>query len=160
MRKLSESCRSAHKILISSEQERLRISPHIKLLVKRAVNMTLYHELFDGITEVSVTFVDDERIKELNNQFRHKDASTDVLSFPLDESDALGDIVISTDHAIAQAEEYGHSLDREIAFLTVHSTLHLLGYDHERSKDEEEEMFGIQKEVMELLGLERNGKRF
>lgn len=119
-----------------------------------------------GVTEseVSITFTDDEHIHELNRQYRGIDRPTDVLSFALNESeepavtgdfpDVLGDIVISVPRAIAQAEEYGHSLKREIVFLAVHAMLHLLGYDHiddaERAEMEQE-----QRLVMEKLGLPR-----
>lgn len=98
---------------------------------------------FDG--EVSLLFVDDARIKELNSSFRNKDTATDVLSFPqydsiiengVDEDYVyLGDVVISIDHAKAQAVEFGHGLEREIVYLTVHSLLHLLGYDHMTDND-------------------------
>ena len=146
---------SGNKIIIANEQEELRISPVIKELVKEAINTALLYEGFMKKTEVSVTFVDDERIRELNRQYRNKDASTDVLSFPMDEDFMLGDIVISTEHAKAQAEEYGHSLKREIAFLTVHSVLHLLGWDHEKSEEEEKEMFFRQEEILNIMGITR-----
>ena len=113
---------------------------------------------FDG--EVSLLFVDDERIRELNRAYRNKDASTDVLSFPQYDSiidngveDAyvyLGDVVISIDHAKSQAEEFGHSLEREIIYLAVHSLLHLLGYDH--MEDQEKlRMRTQEKEILKEL---------
>ena len=147
--------RSKNTIIISDEQERINISFHERMLVKRAINKTLDFMGFTEHTEVSVTFVDDGKIKELNSRYRNRDSSTDVLSFPMEENEMLGDIVISTDHAVKQAYDYYHSLDREIAFLTVHSVLHLLGLDHERSEEEEEEMFGIQEKIMNALGLRR-----
>ncbi|MRG29620.1 MULTISPECIES: rRNA maturation RNase YbeY [Laceyella] len=116
--------------------------------------------------EVSVTIVDNERIHQLNKEYRDVDRPTDVLSFPLWEPDeewvideeeervALGDIVISLPKAKEQAEAYGHSLDREVGFLAVHGFLHLLGYDHE-TKEEEEEMFAKQEEILSLVGLHR-----
>ena len=116
--------------------------------------------------EVSVTFTSDEGIRELNKRFRGKDTPTDVLSFPLfdyegetdeppiDElANNLGDIVISLERAMAQANEYGHSFEREVAFLTAHSMLHLLGYDHERSEAEDADMRARQNAIMEALGL-------
>ena len=133
----------------------MRISVRMRMLVKRAITAALWQEGYRGSAEVSVTFTDDEAIRELNKQFRDKDASTDVLSFPMDEDDTLGDIVISVEHAIAQAEEYGHPLEREIAFLTVHSVLHLLGWDHERSEDEEKAMFLRQEEILSSIGQKR-----
>jgi probable rRNA maturation factor len=112
----------------------------MEIMLNKALDTVLSIESlsFDG--EVSLLFVDDERIRELNRAYRNKDASTDVLSFPQYDSiidngveDAyvyLGDVVISIDHAKSQAEEFGHSLEREIIYLAVHSLLHLLGYDH------------------------------
>ena len=114
-----------------------------------------------------MSFVDDDAIHALNRAFRDKDSATDVLSFPMVEDDeafdcdeaqdtvVLGDIVISMEHAAAQAEQYGHSLQRELAFLAVHSTLHLLGYDHERSPKEEKDMFARQEAILRGMGLER-----
>ena len=145
--------RIGHTVYIKNEQDVMRISVRMKMLVKRAITAALWQEGYRGSAEVSVTFTDDEAIKELNRTFREKDASTDVLSFPMDEDDTLGDIVISIEHAIAQAREYGHSLEREIAFLTVHSLLHLLGWDHERSEDEEKAMFMRQEEILSGIGL-------
>ncbi|AQS55364.1 rRNA maturation RNase YbeY [Novibacillus thermophilus] len=115
--------------------------------------------------EVSVTFVDDETIRQLNRQYRHVDQPTDVLSFPLEggspgpEEDSdipllFGDIVISVPRAVEQAEAYGHSLDRELGFLATHGFLHLLGYDHE-DEQEETRMFQRQEEVLASLGLNR-----
>ncbi|MBR6223549.1 MAG: rRNA maturation RNase YbeY [Lachnospiraceae bacterium] len=128
--------------------------------------------------EVNVTLVDDERIRELNNEFRNIDSSTDVLSFPMIdfetagdfsvcESDPadyftgedgelmLGDIVISVDHVFAQAEEYGHSVKRELAFLVAHSMLHLSGYDH-IDDDERLEMERMQDEILQNAGYTRD----
>lgn len=114
-----------------------------------------------------MSFVDDDAIHALNRAFRGKDSATDVLSFPMVEDDeafdcdeaqdtvVLGDIVISMEHAAVQAEQYGHSLQRELAFLAVHSTLHLLGYDHERSPKEEKDMFARQEAILRGMGLER-----
>ncbi|MFN8576885.1 MAG: rRNA maturation RNase YbeY [Candidatus Sericytochromatia bacterium] len=103
-------------------------------------------------TEISITFVDNEEIKSLNKNYRKIDKATDVLSFPFDNSfnlpiNVLGDIVISTEKAQIQAEEYGNTLEREIGFLLIHGMLHLLGYDHQ-TEEEEKEMFGLQKELI------------
>ena len=136
-----------------------------KMLVREAVISALEYEGFGNDTEVSVTFTDNEGIRLLNSEFRGIDRETDVLSFPLtdfeggeeppvDEPEVgLGDIVISLEKAAAQAEEYGHSFDRELAFLTVHSMLHLLGYDHENGGEEEAEMRRRQREILEKMGL-------
>lgn len=114
--------------------------------------------------EISVTFVTDEEIRELNAQFRGIDRATDVLSFPQfedvqdipDEGPAvLGDVVISLERARAQAEEFGHSEKRETIYLFVHSILHLLGYDH-MEEDEKKEMRAAEEKTMEKLGLARS----
>ncbi len=136
-----------------------------KMLLRRAVKATLDYEGFQNDVQISVTFVDDEGIRAINNSYRNIDKATDVLSFPLtdfegseepptDEPEvALGDIVISLERARAQAEEFGHSFDREIAFLTVHSMLHLLGYDHVDSEEDDKEMRARQSEILEKMGL-------
>lgn len=106
--------------------------------------------------EISLSFVDEAEIQSLNNNFRQKDKVTDVLSFP-DESPAelLGDLVICVQRAQEQADELGHSLKREIAFLFVHGLLHLLGYDHETSLEDEKEMFALQDKVLAQAGIDR-----
>ena len=114
---------------------------------------------------MSLMLVDDQRIHSLNLEYRGVDRPTDVLSFALQEEseeepdsdyedDMLGDIVISAERAREQAEEYGHSFEREIVYLAVHGTLHLLGYDHEEEQDKQE-MRSKEEEVMARLGLER-----
>ena len=125
--------------------------------LKKAVKAALAYENFNEDARVSVTFTDNEGIRELNREYRNKDSATDVLSFPMyTMEEELGDIVLSLERAEEQAKEYGHSFQRETAFLTVHSVLHLLGYDHERSEEEEKEMFRRQEEIMIRLGLPRN----
>ncbi|WP_417899548.1 rRNA maturation RNase YbeY [Bacillus haimaensis] len=118
--------------------------------------------------ELSVTFVNNEKIKEINRDYRNKDQATDVISFAMEEmgegemeifydEDAprmLGDIIISVPKAMEQAEDYGHSLKRELGFLALHGLLHLLGYDHE-TEAEEKEMFDKQKEILDAYGLKR-----
>lgn len=115
--------------------------------------------------EVSCVLVDDERIHEINREYRHIDRSTDVISFAMEDNDqfyvegmprTLGDIFISVDHANKQAEEYGHSLRREMCFLFTHGILHLLGYDH-MTDEQEKEMFGLQDEILGALSIEREG---
>lgn len=160
------------KISIRNEQDKLKVTKEIRDTVKLCIKKSLdFMELGDSF-EISVMFVDDEEIRTLNNLHRNIDRSTDVLSFPMLEYDEdgkiieeyadfnksgellLGDIVISLEHAEAQAEEYGHSLLREIGFLTVHSMLHLFGYDHMTDEDEKE-MFSYQEEILKEAGLER-----
>ncbi len=137
---------------IENEQEKLEFIPEYEELVKIAVEGTLKYEGFDNDCEISVTFTDNENIRELNKEYRDIDRETDVLSFPMDEDDMLGDIVISLEKAKEQAEEYGHSIEREISFLCVHSCLHLLGYDHETSEEDEREMFAKQEEILKQIG--------
>ena len=146
------------KVSISNKQKAVKIPTGIRLLVRRCCSAVLTMEDFQGAAEVSVSFVDNEQIKQLNNEFRDKNTATDVLSFPLGENGAymLGDIVISVERAIEQAQMYGHSLRREIGFLTVHSMLHLLGYDHEGSNLEALRMREKEELVLTKLGLQRD----
>lgn len=155
------------KVIISNEQKTVKIPTGVRLLVRRCCNAVLTFEDFNEPAEISVTFVDDERIHELNREYRNVDRSTDVLSFPLGENGVydknpengaclLGDIVISVETAVRQAETYGHSLQREIGFLTVHSMLHLLGYDHVNGGIEEVRMREKEERVLTELGLKRN----
>ena len=114
--------------------------------------------------ELSCIIVDDEKIHQINRDYRQIDRSTDVISFALEDNEqfyvegmprSLGDIFISYDHAVSQAQEYGHSLKREMCFLFTHGLLHLLGYDH-MQEDEEKEMFALQKEILEKLNIGRD----
>ena len=129
------------KVVISNDQKAVKVPTGIRLLIRRCCHAVLELEHFEGSAEVSVRFVDNEQIRELNKEYRNIDRETDVLSFPLGENGVydinhdtgaklLGDIVISMEKAMEQAELYNHPLQREIGFLTVHSMLHLLGYDH------------------------------
>jgi probable rRNA maturation factor len=117
--------------------------------------------------ELSVTFVKNDRIQEINREYRGKDQPTDVISFAMEELGegeiqisggnmprVLGDIIISTDKAREQAEDFGHSVERELGFLAVHGFLHLLGYDHETESDEKE-MFDLQRRLLDEYGLGR-----
>ena len=149
-------------VYIQNDQQKLPVTQKLRGLVRRSVNAALKYEDFQRPCEVSVTFTDNEKIRELNAQYRSIDRATDVLSFPLFDEDfeeeeelALGDVVLSLEKAQEQAKEYGHSFEREVAFLVVHSVLHLLGYDHETSEEDEKEMFFRQEEIMKLLKLER-----
>ncbi|MBR2460295.1 MAG: rRNA maturation RNase YbeY [Clostridia bacterium] len=157
-----------NRIFVKNDQKKMEYTPIIRGVIRRAINAALKYEEFEGEAELSVTLTDNVGIRELNRDFRGIDRETDVLSFPLfdgdiplpDEEDTdikipLGDIVISLEKAESQAVEYGHSFEREVAFLCVHSVLHLLGYDHERGEDEEREMFRRQKEILENNGFPR-----
>ena len=135
---------------------------YFKTVIRKAVIATLDHEKFPFDAELSVTLCDNKYIHTLNKQFRNVDKHTDVLSFPLYDSGdfdlsecisgaMLGDIVISIERAKEQAREVGNSFLREVAFLTIHSTLHLLGYDHERSTEDDELQCRIQREICEGL---------
>ncbi len=159
------------KVVISNDQSEIRIPTGVRMLVRRCCTAVLVQEEFEGAAEVSVTFVDDEEIHKLNRQFRNIDRSTDVLSFPLGENGVydinhdtgakmLGDIVISIPHAIDQADRYGHTLQREIGFLTVHSMLHLLGYDHVNGGIESVRMREKEETVLTKLGLKRNSSYY
>lgn len=154
------------KVLISNRQKKIKIPTGIRLLIRRCCHAVLEFEKMDGDFEVSVSFVDNENIKSLNSQYREKDVPTDVLSFPLgcdgtydinQETGAqmLGDIVISMEKAVEQAETYGHTLRREVAYLTVHSVLHLIGYDHEDGGIEMVRMREKEEAVLMSLGLPR-----
>ncbi len=159
-----------NKIYTKNEQKNIDVTPACRALVKRAINEALSYEEVEFDCEVSVTFTDNNAIHVLNREYRGKDAPTDVLSFPLlengeiDDDDiiegepvALGDIVISLEKALSQSQEYGHSFEREICFLAVHSVLHLLGYDHEISADDEEYMNDSCEEILAGMGLAREG---
>lgn len=155
---------SALRVLTRNEQKGYKITPSLRALIKRSIKATLEHQRIENDCEVSVTFTDNEKIHALNLEYRSIDRPTDVLSFPMYEKDelenavgeiTLGDIVISLERAGEQAEEFGHSFEREVSFLTVHSTLHLLGYDHELSENNEKEMFSLQDQIMKIIGIER-----
>ena len=159
------------KVIITNDQNTVKIPTGIRMLIRRCCNAVLINEVFKGSAEISVTIVDDEAIHALNLQHRGIDRSTDVLSFPLGVdgvydlnndtgAQMLGDIVISIETAVKQADLYGHSLDREIAFLTVHSMLHLLGYDHEPGGMELVKMREKEEAVLTQLGLVRNGSYY
>lgn len=132
--------------------------------INELLNFAYSHLKLKDEAEVSVSFVSDSEIKEINRDYREKDEVTDVISFAfLDDEDepviegmpsVLGDIIINTNRAREQAAEYGHSYEREILFLSLHGFLHLLGFDH-MNEEEEKEMFGIQKEILDDFGIPR-----
>lgn len=152
------------KVIITNNQKEIKIPTGLRMLVRRCCNAVLKLENFEGSAEVSVTFVDNKTIRDYNRQYRDKDYVTDVLSFPMGENGVydldptngakiLGDVVISIEKAVEQAERFGHSLQREVGYLTAHSVLHLLGYDHEDEGLQRVRMREKEELVMEQLGL-------
>lgn len=151
------------RVIISNSQKEVKMPTGLRMLVRRCCNAVLRMENFQGAAEVSVTFANNEQIHELNKMHRNVDAPTDVLSFPMGEdgkydidpatnAKILGDIVISMEKAVEQAERFGHTLQREVGYLTAHSMLHLLGYDHEEPL-EKVHMREKEELVMTQLGL-------
>ena len=130
------------------------VSSEMISLVKEVVQRVLRLEEVENVLEVSILITDNREIKALNNRYREEDLPTDVLSFVMDE-EYLGDIVISWDKVLEQAEKYGHSKKRELAFLTVHGLLHLLGYDHLVEKDRFR-MCQREEEILQRLGFDRS----
>lgn len=149
----------------ANRQRKLPLPENTKDLVISAIEASLNTECFDDNAEVNVTFVSDSKIKEINREFRNINKSTDVLSFPLGfdgeydvnpENDCLmlGDVIISVDHALAQADLFGHGIEREIAYLTVHSMFHLLGYDHIDEAEEKRIMRAKEEAALSKIGLQ------
>jgi probable rRNA maturation factor len=156
------------RVVIENKQKVVKIPTGIRMLIRRCCNAVLVMEKFEGNAEVDVSIVSDEQIQAINAEHRKLDMPTDVLSFPLGENGEydidpatgaklLGDIVISLERAEAQAEEYGHSFQREVGYLTVHSMLHLLGYDHVEGGLEAVRMREKEEAVMRSVGLPRGG---
>lgn len=155
------------KVMIRNNQRAVKIPVGLRLLIRKCCQAVLLTEKFENDAEVSVSFVDNAEIRRLNRIYRDKDKSTDVLSFPLGENGVydvnnetgaslLGDVVISMETAVKQAHIYGHSLEREVGFLTVHSMLHLLGYDHETSALDAAKMHEKEELILESLGISRD----
>ncbi len=152
-------------IVTENAQDLFPVTDEITDLIHRAVTEALLEEEIDFDCAISLTFTDNAGIREFNREYRNKDSATDVLSFPMFDPDTeeiyaldgtaaeLGDIVISLERAKEQADTFGHSFAREVAFLSVHSALHLLGYDHERSEEEEQLMREKQRVIMKKIGL-------
>ena len=152
------------RVIIDNKQKNVKIPTGLRMLIRRCCNAVLRMEKFEGPAEISVTVVNNEQIHELNRQYRGKDMPTDVLSFPMGENGVydvnhdtgakiLGDIVISMEKAVEQAKRYDHSLEREVGYLTAHSMLHLLGYDHETSGLDRVRMREKEEQIMTQLGL-------
>lgn len=153
--------------LLIDNRTDFELTDEIKEMLEKVCLKSLQYEEFNEDCEISLSIVMNDEIHDINKQFRNIDSPTDVLSFPQltfeegEEADVnengeivLGDIIISIDRAKEQAEEYGHSLKRELAFLSVHSMLHLMGYDH-MVPEEEEDMFRRQKEILIEAGIPR-----
>ena len=159
------------KVIISNNQKDFKIPTGVRMLVRRCCTAVLVNENFNGSAEIRVSFVNDEKMRELNLKHRNIDESTDVLSFPLGMdgvydinndtgAQMLGNIVISVPRAVEQANRFGHSLQREIGYLTVHSMLHLLGYDHEPGGLELVRMREKEETVLTQLGLKRSSSYY
>lgn len=155
------------KVYITNRQKEVKIPTGTRLLIRRCCHAVLETEGMIGVAEVSVSFLNNKQIRELNMEYRNLDKETDVLSFPMGENGVydtnqetgakiLGDIAISVEKATEQAAIYGHSFSREIGFLTVHSMLHLLGYDHEANGIDAMKMREKEEEVLTKLGLQRD----
>ncbi len=155
------------KVYIQNEQKQVKVPSGMRLLIRKCCAAVLSHERFKGDAEVSVLFINDNEIHKLNKEYRDKDRPTDVLSFPLGENGVydtnmetgaklLGDVVISMETAVRQAKMYGHSIEREVGFLTVHSMLHLLGYDHETSTLDATIMREKEEAILNSLGISRD----
>ena len=146
------------KLSIDQRTKGEKIDEKYFLALTKALDVTLEIVGIEGDYEVSFSVVDEGEIQDLNRDYRGVDAVTDVLSFPLfsreelEDGAILGDIVICSQRAREQAKDFGHSYEREIVYLSVHSLLHLLGYDHEEEKDKAE-MRALEKEVMKRLGI-------
>ncbi|WIW69791.1 rRNA maturation RNase YbeY [Anaerosinus gibii] len=147
------------EIVLENFPQEVQVTAAMEEIVKKVLNKVAELYGLEEDAEVGVTLTDNEYIKELNTKYRNKECSTDVLSFALNEGEEpeivdgpsvnlIGDIIISVETAQMQAEEYGHSLERELAFLTVHGMMHLLGYDH----IEEEDRIEMRKEEEYVLG--------
>lgn len=154
------------KVNIENKQKNFKVPTGVRMLIRRCCHAVLELEGFEGSAEVDVSLVDNQQIHAINREQRDIDAPTDVLSFPLGENGVydqnpatgaymLGDIVISLERAQAQAGEYGHTFQREVGYLTVHSMLHLLGYDHVEGGLEAVRMREKEEAVMLSVGLPR-----
>lgn len=152
------------RVIIKNDQKVVKVPTGVRMLIRRCCHAVLRMENFEDSAEISVTFVDNEQIRELNAQYRDRDSATDVLSFPMGENGVydtnrdtgakiLGDIVLSMPMAMDQAKRFGHSFEREIGYLTAHSMLHLLGYDHEKGGIDRVRMREKEEQVMTQLGL-------
>jgi probable rRNA maturation factor len=153
-----------HRFEIENEQDKFPVTKELLERFSEIADIVLDVEGIESSCEISLTFVDNDRIRAINSEFRNMDKATDVLSFPqyeslkdedeVDEEMALGDIVISMERAYEQAMEYGHSFERELCFLFTHSMFHLMGYDHETMEDTKE-MRQMEEYVLGMIGMSR-----
>jgi probable rRNA maturation factor len=154
-----------NKINIRNKCKNISLSADLRMIIRRAASGALAAEHVDNF-EMTVWVVDNKTIKEMNGKFRRKDIATDVLSFPMGEGGVwdinpesgmkiLGDTIMSIERAAAQAAAYGHSAQRETAFLIVHSVLHLLGYDHEKGPVMAQKMRQREEAILSGLGYVR-----
>lgn len=155
------------KVTIENKQKKMKIPTGVRMLIRRCCHAVLVMEDFEGSADVDVSIVDNDQIRAINREQRKIDLVTDVLSFPLGENGVydrdpatgaaqLGDIVLSFERAQEQAEQFGHSMQREVGYLTVHSMLHLLGYDHVHGGLEAVKMREKEEAVMNTIGLSRD----
>ncbi len=149
------------EVAIDNRQSKVAYGDELEKLIMDAIEMSLNLEGIMVDVEISVSLVDNDEIHRLNREYRNMDKPTDVLSFPLHEDlenmippICLGDIVISLEKALEQAKEYNHSYGREVAFLTVHSMFHLMGYDHD-TEENTKQMRQKEEEVLQALGILR-----
>ncbi|CEQ18677.1 rRNA maturation RNase YbeY [Paraclostridium sordellii] len=150
------------EIILDDRQDKIKVSEDLLEKIHDIIVESLHYEGYDDNYEVSLSFVDNEEIHELNRQYRGVDRATDVLSFPLltddfdveIEEESLGDIVISLDRALEQSEEYNHSFEREVCFLVCHSMFHLLGYDHD-TEENTKDMRKREEDVLNKLNITR-----
>lgn len=156
-----------NNVVVTNMQTKIKIPSGIKLLIRRSCNAVLEYEGISYPVEIGVSIIDNDEIRKINSEYRGIAEETDVLSFPLYEKDqikdiredehpvSLGDIVFSIEKAYSQSSIYNHTLQREIAFLIVHSMLHLLGYDHEEGGLQEVHMREKEETILTKLGLPR-----
>ena len=145
---------------IDNRQNKIEITSELEKIIESVVVESLKVEGLSQDVEVSISFVENEEIKELNREYRGIDEITDVLSFPMDSHivvpiPLLGDIIISMEKTIEQANEFGHSINREISYLIAHSMFHLMGYDH-IEEDDKKIMREKEKNIMEKINLFKN----
>lgn len=159
-----------HEVIINNIQKKIKIGREIENLIRQIIIFTLNKEGIKSESEVSILLVDNDYIKNLNLNYRKKNTPTDVLSFAMrdkvagdisinlaNRKELLGDIVISIEMAQYQAKDFGHSLEREIGYLTVHGILHLLGYDH-KTKEDKALMRAEEENILKTFDLSRKGK--
>lgn len=149
------------EVFIDNRQDEIKLKEDIYEILEKVVEEALIMEKDSLDYEVSISFVNNEEIKDLNKNYRNIDEYTDVLSFPQDHDFSfegpiiLGDIIISLEKALEQSKEFGHSLNREVAYLTAHSMFHLLGYDHIK-KEDKDIMRLKEKELMKKINIFKN----